>query len=394
MEYDLVIAGGGVAGAALAWTMSKAGARVLVVEREPRFRDRVRGEGMHPWGVAEAERLGLADLLRARCARPTRYWNTHVAGTLVAQRDLVATTPAGVAGLSLHHPELQETLLSAAAEAGAEVRRDARVEQVAPGERPTCRIAGGAGAASVRARLVVAADGRSSALRAALAFSMFDTPSPMRVSGLLLENPAELGEAVDTFLPPTFDCMALVFPLPGKRMRMYLAAHRALGLPAYSGADAAAGFIEHCCALGVPRAWLEHARAAGPLASFDSHAAGATHPALDGVALLGDAAGHVDPSFGCGLSLALRDVRVLADHLRASTNWNAAAHAYARERARYYRDLLRIEGWLTELLFGIGPDADALRARALPRVMELGVDLIGAGPDSRSDEDTQRALFS
>jgi 2-polyprenyl-6-methoxyphenol hydroxylase-like FAD-dependent oxidoreductase len=394
MEYDLVIAGGGVAGAALAWTMSKAGARVLVVEREGRFRDRVRGEGMHPWGVAEAERLGLAELLRARCARPARYWNTHVAGTQVARRDLEQTTPVRVPGLNVHHPELQETLLRAAAEAGAEVRRGAYVEQVIQGERPTCRIVDGAGAPSVSARLVVAADGRSSALRAALAFPTFETPSPMRVSGLLLENTAELGEQVDTFFPPTFGCLALVFPLPGKRMRMYLAANRALELPAYSGPQAVSAFVEHCCSLGVPRAWLEHARAGGPLASFDSHAAGATHPALDGVVLLGDAAGHVDPAFGCGLSLALRDVRVLADHLRASSDWSSAAHAYARERSRYYRDLLRIEGWLTELLYGLGTESDALRARALPRVEQLGVDVIGAGPDSRCDEATRLALFS
>jgi len=54
----------------------------------------------------------------------------------------------------------------------------------------------------------------------------------------------------------------------------------------------------------------------------------------------------------------------------------------------------RIEGWLTELLYGLGAGAEALRARALARVTELGVDMIGAGPDSRSDEDTRRALFS
>jgi hypothetical protein len=32
--------------------------------------------------------------------------------------------------------------------------------------------------------------------------------------------------------------------------------------------------------------------------------------------------------------------------------------------------------------------------RAMPRLADLGVDIIGAGPDNRSDEDTRRALFS
>ena len=54
-RYDLIVIGGGLAGAALARAMAAGGARVLVLERELRFRDRVRGEGMHPWGVAVDE---------------------------------------------------------------------------------------------------------------------------------------------------------------------------------------------------------------------------------------------------------------------------------------------------------------------------------------------------
>lgn len=48
---DLIIVDGGMAGAALAACMSRSGARVLVLEGSVQFRDRVRGEAMHPWGV-------------------------------------------------------------------------------------------------------------------------------------------------------------------------------------------------------------------------------------------------------------------------------------------------------------------------------------------------------
>jgi flavin-dependent dehydrogenase len=64
MDYDLVIVGGGLAGSALAKNMAEHGARVLVCEREQQFRDRIRGEGMHPWGVTGARALGLYDTLR------------------------------------------------------------------------------------------------------------------------------------------------------------------------------------------------------------------------------------------------------------------------------------------------------------------------------------------
>jgi flavin-dependent dehydrogenase len=59
ITYDLITVGGGIGGAALAGAMAEHGARVLVLERETRFKDRVRGEGLLPWGVGEARTLGL-----------------------------------------------------------------------------------------------------------------------------------------------------------------------------------------------------------------------------------------------------------------------------------------------------------------------------------------------
>lgn len=49
-EYDLIIVGGGLGGAALARAIAEQGRHVLVLEREKRFKDRVRGEFMTPWG--------------------------------------------------------------------------------------------------------------------------------------------------------------------------------------------------------------------------------------------------------------------------------------------------------------------------------------------------------
>jgi flavin-dependent dehydrogenase len=60
-DHDLVVVGGGIGGAALAKRMAEGGARVLVIERESEFRDRVRGEWLAPWGVDEAKRLDVFD---------------------------------------------------------------------------------------------------------------------------------------------------------------------------------------------------------------------------------------------------------------------------------------------------------------------------------------------
>ena len=63
--YDVVIVGGGIAGGALAAVLARGGVAVAVLERDPVPIDRVRGEFMALWGVAELQRLGLFDTLAA-----------------------------------------------------------------------------------------------------------------------------------------------------------------------------------------------------------------------------------------------------------------------------------------------------------------------------------------
>ena len=94
-DYDLLTVGGGLGGAALAKVMAEAGTRVLVLEQEPKFRDRVRGEFLAPWGVAEAWQLGIADLFQqCGCDVPS------VEMGMGRPRDLPSTTPHGLAAMA------------------------------------------------------------------------------------------------------------------------------------------------------------------------------------------------------------------------------------------------------------------------------------------------------
>jgi flavin-dependent dehydrogenase len=66
MTY-VVIAGGGIAGSSLGGVLTRSGLGVLVVEKERRFRDRIRGELTWPWGHSDW--------------RPTRFVNQAWEGT-------------------------------------------------------------------------------------------------------------------------------------------------------------------------------------------------------------------------------------------------------------------------------------------------------------------------
>src|SRR5918997_522660 len=165
--FDVVVVGGGVAGSALGAALARAGLGVLVVEREARFRDRVRGDGIFPWGVVELTRLGLADLLAASGARPLPRWQTYDDRVPGDPYDWRTDVPTGDVVWGANHPGLQEALFAEAAAAGAVTMRPAKALAPSSGDDGSLVVTIDAdeGQTLVRARLVVGADGRESGVR-------------------------------------------------------------------------------------------------------------------------------------------------------------------------------------------------------------------------------------
>ena len=130
-DFDIITVGGGLGGSTLAKSMAESGAHVLVVEREGEFGDRIRGEWVAPWGVAEAQQIGVYKTLLERCATETPYVLTFGMGSV---RDLRSTTPQKLPALTFHHPAMQEAVIRAAEEAGAGILRGVAIRKVQPGE--------------------------------------------------------------------------------------------------------------------------------------------------------------------------------------------------------------------------------------------------------------------
>jgi 2-polyprenyl-6-methoxyphenol hydroxylase-like FAD-dependent oxidoreductase len=96
------------------------------------------------------------------------------------------------------------------------------------------------------------------------------------------------------------------------------------------------------------------------------------------------------------MSVALRDVRVLADLLAAHDDWDVGGHAYAAEHDRAYGAVRTADNWFSEMFMAVGDAAEERRAAALPliagdpsRMVDVGM----SGPDTPVDDSARRRFF-
>jgi menaquinone-9 beta-reductase len=155
-------------------------------------------------------------------------------------------------------------------------------------------------------------------------------------------------------------------------------------------------FVDECLKTGIPAEFYAHSSIAGPLATFSGFENWVDHPYANRIALIGDAAATSDPNWGQGMSLTLRDARVLTEALLENQDWDAAGHSYATEHDRCYGVIHTVENLLAEFFFERGRDADLRRERALPLIAEDPTrvpDHIANGPDLPLDDKVRRRFF-
>ena len=275
--YDVAIAGGGLGGAALAKNMAEHGARVLVIEHERQFKDRVRGEAMFPWGYAEVQALGAADCFAEAGRHHLNWLDTYVASDLVEHREVVPSTKHQLPFLTCYHPAMQESLLKAAAAAGATVRRGAAVREVKPGAPPEMVIDENGRAETITARLVVGAEGRSSVVRSSAHFTVQRDPEDMMIAGILLENVPADEDTLQGIYNFALGQLAIIIPQGGGRVRVYLCYHDATQAR-FQGPGDVTRFFDGCKKTGANAALFEDVKPIGPLATFSCAHSWVDHP--------------------------------------------------------------------------------------------------------------------
>lgn len=308
-HHQVVVVGGGPAGSATAALLASAGADVVLLDRARFPRSKPCAEYLSPGAAALLQRLGVLDRLAPGDGRHLRGMELRAPG---GERYLVEYQHGGqtLHSLAVSRTELDLALLNEARDRGARVCEGFRVGDLL---RSNGRVSGVAGTNDAgrrieyRARLVVGADGTHSVVTRALGLRK-PLPWPRRL-GLVAHlagvpwpqqyGEMHVGRRGYVGVAPIDEEMlsvGLVMPLP----------RRQLGPPEDALRAALADYPDLAERLRDARP-VRPIRGVGPLAHTVRHCAG------PGYALVGDAAGFLDPFTGEGMFRALQGAEILAE---------------------------------------------------------------------------------
>lgn len=391
--FDVVVAGGGLAGAALGGVLARAGLGVLVVEKESRFRDRIRGEVTFPWGHSEALRAGLDEPLERVGAVPLPVLDFYQDGQRVDSLRWDTISIDGLPAVGFSHPRLQEVMVAWAESQGATLMRPAKVVGVSDGDRPTVSLLSDGRAVDVRTRLAVGADGKRSGARRWLGADTESDPEHHSFGGLLVSG-VRWDDTIGWATTPTGAVGWFVTGDDSCRLYVRLTAEQVRLTGVGRDADA---FISFASTF-MPEGTMDGVEPAGPVGFFPNSCTWSNRLALGHLVLLGDAAGAVDPTQGLGTSLLFRDVRSLSELLLADDDWARATSEYARQRQTYYEVLRAYDRWCALLEAEVGPEADRRRERnAAAREADptLGgfATIEARGPDGLVPDEAARRVY-
>ena len=392
-RVDIAIVGGGIAGSSLAITMQRAGWSTAVIEREPVFRDRVRGEACHPWGVKELIELDLLPFVHQIGGLELPIWTIYRGGEVDLTFRWNEAFPGSPPEIGFNHPDLQEALLTGAATAGARVCRPARASIARLRTDWVLQIDDGESQSDLRADFLVAADGKNSGTRRLWGGESVTDPAQHSFGGMLVTGiPLPQDSAHQGYHNAGF---SMLFPQGNDRWRAYLVGPLDMATN-YSGADREERYIQACAAC-YPAGALANARPAGPLAFFpNSHVLSTRIDGTMAVAI-GDAAGAADPSQGHGMSMVWRDVRELRDLLLAFDLADVPA-AFAKRRHAYEHVLRTHAAWVAplttdtdEFTLALKKQVEAAREADPTALGYAGI--FANGPDSLPTDEVTRSAF-
>lgn len=334
--YDAIVVGARCAGAPTAMLLARRGHRVLLVDKARFPSDTMSTHVVHPPGIAALRRWGLLERLQETGCPPIDYYAFDF-GPVV-----ISGSPRPVDGIGFAYcprrTVLDGLLLDAAASAGVEVRDGFTVDEVRFHDGAVQGIGGharGGATLTERARIVIGADGRNSAVAKAVKPAHYhERPSRMAmyyaywrdlpVRGFETWVRAEAGRGWAA--APTHDDLTVMpFGWPIAQFHE----HRG---------DIEGTFL---AALELAPEFAERVRAATRVTRFVGTARLPGYfrtPSGPGWALVGDAGYHKNPITAMGINDAFRDAELVAgavdDALTGRRGWEEGMREYRNIRDR------------------------------------------------------------
>ncbi|MHB1296930.1 MAG: NAD(P)/FAD-dependent oxidoreductase [Gemmatimonadaceae bacterium] len=417
-DAEVVVVGGGPAGATTAFWLARAGVDVLLVDRARFPRTKPCAEYLSPQSSRVLDAMGVLHAIERSGAAQLAGMRIRSAGGTSFEGKFLAThgyRGFRDRGLALPRLELDAILLAAARDAGARVIEGWRVLDVAQDGRgraigvtgvrtgAASRLGLGARAAgdgtataaaeTLHARLVVGADGLRSVVARRLLLAR-RTASRDRFAFVAhftgVEGIGDHGE-----MHVAADGYVGLADIGGGRTNVALVVPGAHATSARSGA---AAFLDRWLA-AQPQLASRFARATRttPVQVTGPFASHARHAWARGAALVGDAADFFDPFTGEGIYSALRGGELLAPFARraARASGPREADAALRDYDRAHRHEFRGK-WLVERLIGFAVAHPPLLdrcARVLARRREMADLLVGVAGDFVPPREVLRARF-
>ena len=319
---DVIVIGGGPAGATAATLLARAGRSVMVVDKAVFPRDKCCGDGLTTLALRELDALGFEPSMVPSWQTVQQAWLRSPSG-----REVCLPMPSdGIFGATAPRRELDDAMLRMARDAGADVREGCAVTDVTQSDTGVEVAVDGIG--SVRAKFAIAADGMWSPTRKALGLAepgYLGEWHAFRQYATGVTGPAAQRLYV-WFEPDFLPGYAWSFPLPDGRVNLGFGVLRDGQRTGKSMNAEWASLLErpHIRAALGPDAQLHDRVAAWPIpAGIDRATLSAGR-----VLFVGDAARATDVMTGEGIGQAIVTGRLAAEAILATS---AVTSTYEKE---------------------------------------------------------------